>query len=58
VEDDVLLPGDERAGAELGQQLPVEAALVEQVDAPQIRVRIPQSARRIRPSTLEWVKAD
>jgi len=42
MKDNVLLPGDERAGAELGKQLPVEAALVEQVDAPQVRVRVTQ----------------
>ena len=36
------MSGQERAGAELGQQWPVQTALVEQVDAAQIRVRITQ----------------
>ena len=32
----------EGAGGELGQQLPVQAALVEQVDATQVSVRVTQ----------------
>jgi hypothetical protein len=38
LEDDVLPPGHEGADAELDQQLPVGAALVEQVDAAQVSV--------------------
>ena len=58
LEDDVLLPSDEQAGPELGQELPVEAALVEQVDAPQVRVGVTKPARRISPSTFECMKVE
>jgi hypothetical protein len=42
LEDNVLLPGHERAGAELAQQRPVKTSLVKEVDAAQVSVRVTQ----------------
>ena len=42
MEHDVLLPGDELAGSELRDDTAIEAALFEQVEPSEVRVRITQ----------------